>query len=133
MTTQELFFEQRKEALQDLDKLLANVTEQEKKYGERLVPDGNHYRRHTMVQNFLRYQIQSQSNPGRRRESSLQVAQGFKRGLFTARNIIQWENSWVNHRQIAERQENFDCVSVMYDIDVSNAVRNFARTMGESK
>lgn len=133
LTAPQVFIKKRVEALRDLDRLLENVTEQEKKYGDRLAPQSNYYRRHTMVQNFLQYQIKTQQNPVTRFESSLHVANSFKRGRSTARNIVQWENSWVDTRQIAERQENRDCTSWMYDPDVSDAIRNFARTTGESK
>lgn len=43
LTGREMFFKQHVKALQDLDRLLEHVTEQEKKYGERLAPQSNYY------------------------------------------------------------------------------------------
>ena len=56
LSTQQTLKIQRTEALKDLNKLLKLVTEQEKKYGTRLSPHSNYYRRHIMVQQFLQYQ-----------------------------------------------------------------------------
>ena len=46
---QKIHKNQQVEALEDLARLLKLVTEQEKKYGDRLSTDGNFYRRHLMV------------------------------------------------------------------------------------
>ena len=53
-------------ALDDLNRLLKLVIEQEKKYGTRLSPHSNYYRRHVMVQQFLQSQLSSQPSPTRR-------------------------------------------------------------------
>lgn len=117
------------EALRDLKELLQSVKKQEKKYGDRLSPLSNYYRRHQMVQQFLQAQLKTAN--GKRTAISEEIAQGFDRGQPTARNITQWENSWVNSRTIPERKERDDCTSWMYDQDVSDAIRTFAKSKGD--
>ena len=119
-------------ALDDLNRLLKLVTEQEKKYGTRLSPHSNYYRRHVMVQQFLQSQLNSQPSPTRR-TLSLNVAQAFGRSSPTARLIVQWEKSWVELREIPERKEREDSDSWMYDGDLNDAMRAFVRTQGDSK
>ena len=50
LSKQDTLRSQRIKALDDLNRLLKLVTEQEKKYGTRLLPHSNYYRRHIMVQ-----------------------------------------------------------------------------------
>lgn len=88
LTRQEICFNQQVEGLKDLDRLLEFVTEQEKKYGERLSPHSNYHCRHRMVQNFLWYQVKIYPSSVKRLDSSLHVAWGFKRDSTTARNIV---------------------------------------------
>ena len=92
LSNQETLKIQRTETLKELNKLLKLVTEQDKKYGTRLSPHSNFYRRHIMVQQFLQSQLTPQPNP-RRQTLSLDVARAFGRGRgrATARNIVQWE------------------------------------------
>ena len=71
------------EALKDVTRLLTLVTEQEKKYGDRLSPYSNFYRRHLMVQQFLQTQLTSQPSQTRR-DLSLTVSRAFGRGHHTA-------------------------------------------------
>lgn len=53
LSLQQALKNQRVKALEDLTRLLKLVTEQEKKYKEKLSPHGNFYRRHVMVLQFL--------------------------------------------------------------------------------
>ena len=123
---------QRVEALKDLNRLLELVTEQDKKYGSRLSTHSNFYRRHLMVQQFIQSQLKSQPRPTRR-SLSLGVARNFGRGSPTARNIVRWENMWVDNREIPERKGRDDHDSWMYDLDLNDAMRKFAATQGDSK
>jgi hypothetical protein len=123
---------QRINASKELERLLGLVTEQEKKYGERLLPHGNFYRRHVMVRQFLEIQLGSQRN-GTRRTLSLSVAQCFGRGHATARNIVKWENSWVNDRIIPKRQGQNGYSPWMDDEELKESIRDFARKEGDSK
>ena len=86
------------EALKDLTRLLELVTEQEKKYEGRLSPHSNFYRRYLMAQQFLQTQLKSQPSHIRR-DLSLNVSRAFGRGYPTARNIVQWEKSWVEKKR----------------------------------
>lgn len=85
-----------------------------------------------MVQQFLQLQLKIQPSPTRR-ALSIQVAQAFSHGDSTGRSIVRWENSWIDLRKIFERKERTDSDSWMYDVDVSDAIRKFVRTMGDSK
>lgn len=84
-----------------------------------------------MVLQFL--QVQIKTGPNQREVLSLNVAQAFGRGQPTARNIATWEKSWVENREIPERKMRDDGDSWMYDEDVNNSIRNFARIQGDSK
>ena len=53
LSQEESFREQRVIALKEITRLLELVTEQEKKYEERLSPHGNFYRQHLMLQQFF--------------------------------------------------------------------------------
>ncbi len=132
LSKQEIHKSQQIKALDDLNRLLKLVTEQEKKYGTRLSPHSNYYRRHAMVQQFLQSQLNSQSSPTRR-TLSLNVARAFGRSSPTARLIVQWEKSWVGLREIPERKEREDSDSWMYDGDLDDAMRAFVKTQGDSK
>ena len=132
LSKQQMFKDQPVEALRDPSKLLESVRAQEKKYGDRLSPHSNFYRRHIMVQKFL--QIQLTTGPSQTRRSfSCNVARSFGRGTFTARNIVRWENLWVGSREIPERKERDDYDSWVYDGDLNDAMSKFAGTQGDSK
>lgn len=75
------------EALRDLTQLLNLVTEQEKKYKNKLSPHSNYYQRHVMIQQFFQTQLKTQ--PSRTKRDSLMTIAGFKRGQTTMRNIVQ--------------------------------------------
>lgn len=115
-----------------MTRLLTSVTEQEKKYEDRLSPHSNFNRRHLMVQQFLQTQLRSQPSQTRR-DLSLTVSQAFGWGHHMARNIVQWEKSWVSIREIPEKKERKDGDSWLHDEDVNDAIRKFARTQGDSK
>lgn len=78
---------QQVEALEDLTRLLRLMTEQEKKYEDRLSPHSNFYRRHLMVQQFLQIQLRTQPSQSRR-AFALTIARSFGRGIPTDRNIV---------------------------------------------
>lgn len=122
--------EQRSQALKDITRLLELVTEQEKKYGERLSVQSNFYRRHLMVQQFLTIQeITQPSQP--RKVLSLNIARCFGRSHGTAKNIVRWENSWVNNREVPQRKERNDYESWMDDESLRESMRDFARKLGD--
>lgn len=79
---------QQSKALDDLNRLLKLVTEQEKKYGTRLSSHSNYYRRHVMVQQSLQSQLSSQPS-STRCSLSLNVARAFGRSSPTTRFIVQ--------------------------------------------
>ena len=129
---QELDQEKRTIALKDMTRLLEFVTVQEEKYEERLSPHSNFYRRHMMVQQFL--QIQLRTNSGAtRRNLSMSIARSFGKGQGTARNIVQWEKSWVEEREIPRRKNRDNYFSWMDDEDLQESIRDFARRQGDSK
>lgn len=122
---------QRTKALTDLNRLLRLVTEQEKKYGCRLSVHGNFYQRHIIVQQFIQSQITTGER--QREELSLNVARSFGLNKPTARNIVQWENIWVDLQEIPERKEKEDYDSWIHDPDLNDAIRAFVRTQGDCK
>ena len=81
-------------ALKDLTRLVELVTKQEKKYEGRLSPHSNFYRQQLMVQQFFQTQLKTQLSQTRR-DLSLTVSHEFGRGHYTACDIVQWEQSWV--------------------------------------
>ena len=85
-----------------------------------------------MVQQFLQTQLKSQPSHIRR-DLSLNISRAFGRGYLTARNIVQWEKSWVEKREIPERKEKMDGDSWMYDEGVNDAILKFARAQRDSK
>ena len=132
LSKQQTLKSQRTESLKHLNKLLKLVTEQEKKYGTRLLPHSNYYRRHTIVQQFLQSQLTSKPRPTRHALSH-NVAQAFGRSSPKARLIVQWEKEWVDTREIPERKKREDSDLWMYDGDLNDAMREFVRTEGDSK
>lgn len=133
LSTQQTHRNQQVEALKDITRLLTLVTEQEKKHEDRLSPHCNFYRCHSIVQQFLQTQLTSQPSQTRR-DLSLTVSRAFGRGHHTARSIVvQWENLWVSIREIPERKEREDGDSWLYDEDINDAIRKFARAQGDSK
>lgn len=118
--------EQRVIALKEITRLLELVTEQEKKYEERLSPHGNFYQRHLMVQQFLQIQLRTQPSQIRR-SLSLSIAHSFGRDYGTQRNIVQWENEWIAKRKIP-RQKNGDDYSLWMDNEeLKESIRDFAQ------
>ncbi len=110
---QQIFKNQQIEALKDLTKLLESIRAKEKKYRDRFSPYSNYYRRHIMVQQF--FQAQLTTGPSQTgRSFSCNVARSFGKGTgtFTARNIVRQENLWVNTREIPERKENIETITI---------------------
>ncbi|KAN0076035.1 hypothetical protein V8E54_007305 [Elaphomyces granulatus] len=124
--------EELRAALEDLKHLLRHVSDQEKKYGERLNINGNFYLRHTMVRQFLELQL-AEHTEGTRRDRALSVAQGAGKGYAFGRRIVQWEISWVQDRVIPRRGQGGGRGSWMNDDDIAQSVRYFARQEGDSK
>lgn len=78
--------EQCLKTLQDLARLLDLVTEQEKKYGQRLSVHSNFYQQHMMVQQFLKLQKITQPSQSRKK-SSLSIACFFGKNHGTAKTL----------------------------------------------
>ena len=98
-----IFQEQQRElhasSLVSLNKLLSLVTEQDKKYSYRLLPQLNFFQRHVMVKQFL--SIQTRKIPGQtRQELARSVAASFNQGYTIAQNIVRWEKSRVTTGEI---------------------------------
>ena len=119
-------------SLEDLKNLLRRVTDQEKKYGERLNINGNFYLRHTMVRQFLELQL-AEHTEGTRRDRAFSVAQSAGKGYTVGRRIFQWEKSWVQSRVIPRRASGSGGSSWMNDDDIAQSVRYFVRQEGDSK
>lgn len=79
LSKRQLYRKKQINALKDLTRLVELVTEQEKKYKERLSPHSNFYCCHLMVQQFLRTQLKNQPSQSRR-DFSLIVLPLFGRG-----------------------------------------------------
>lgn len=105
---------------------------QEEKYENRLLPHSNFYHWDLMVQQFLQAKLKTQSSQSRW-GLALTVAQSFGRGLSTRQNIVWWEKSWVSLREIPEKKEKDDGDLWIYDEDINDVIRNFARAQGNSK
>ena len=85
-----------------------------------------------MVQQFLHTQLKNQSSQSRI-DLALTVSRRFDQGFHTARSIVQWEKSWVEEREIPQRKDRNDGDSWMYNEDVNDAIKEFAKTQGDSK
>jgi hypothetical protein len=121
-------------ALEDLERLLKLKTEQVKKYGHVLFPQGDFYRRHLMVRSFLWMQEQKDKLPKKdRRGIAEMVAASFNRRSWTGRKIVRWERHWMKNRTIPESKagKHRACLSWLEDEGVLCAVRDFAKTQGE--
>lgn len=80
-----------------------------------------------MVQQFLQTQLKTQPSQTRR-DLSMTTARGFRREQTTARNVVQWETSWVDKQNIPERKERLDYFSWMSDEGLQESIRDFARS-----
>ena len=80
-----------------------------------------------MVQQFIQSQLKTQPRPTRR-SLSLGVARNFGRGGPTTRNIVRWENMWLDNRKIPERKKRDDHDFWIYDLYLNDAMRKFAAT-----
>lgn len=113
-------------ALNDLAKLLESVKALEKKYGgNKLSPHSNYYCQHLMVQQFFQAQLTSGSSQIRC-NLPCNMACLFGRGIFTAQNIVPWENLWVSQQEILEKKEKDNYDLWIYNGDLNNAMRKFA-------
>lgn len=79
-----------------------------------------------MVQQFLHIQLKNQSSQFRR-DLALNVSQGLSQNLYTIYSIVQWERFWVEDRKIPKRKDRNDRDLWIYDKDVNNAIKEFAR------
>ena len=50
-----------------------------------------------------------------------------------ARNIVRWEKSWVEKREIPSQKNQDDYFSWMNDKDLQESIRDFARKQRDSK
>ena len=46
---------------------------------------------------------------------------------------MRWEKSWIEEREIPKNKERVDGDLWIYDEDVNNAIKEFARAQGDSK
>lgn len=67
------------------------------------------------------------------RNLSLTVSCAFSQGHHTTRNIVQWEKSWINLGEISKRKKRVNSDLQMYDKDVNNVIKEFARIQRDSK
>src|SRR5467141_4123307 len=82
--------QERQRALKDLEMLLNSKREQIRKYGRMLVHEGDFYRRHCMVRNFM-YMQKERNESGRvqsRQKMAEMVAITFDRRQHTGRKIV---------------------------------------------
>lgn len=85
-----------------------------------------------MVQQFL--QIQLRTRPSQtRRDLALSIARSFGRNHATARNIVQWEKSWIAYREIPRRKDREDYATWMDNEELKESIIDFARREGDSK
>lgn len=63
----------------------------------------------------------------------LTIAQSFGQRMFTARNIVRWEKSWVSKKEISEKKERDDGNLWIYNKDVNDAIKKFIRTQSDCK
>ena len=79
--------EERILALKEITRLLELLTEQEKKYEDRLSPHSNFYCQHVMVQQFIQIQLKTEPSPTKKK-ISLNIARSFGRRYGIGRNIV---------------------------------------------
>ena len=61
------------------------------------------------------------------------MSHAFGQGHPTSRSIVQQENSQVHTRKNPERKERSDGETWMYDEDVNDAIKEFAKAQGDNK
>lgn len=79
-----------------------------------------------MIQQFFQTQLKTQPSQTWR-DLPLTVACALGQGHHTARNIVRWEKSWVEEREIFERKERVDGDLWMYNENVNNAIKEFIK------
>ena len=131
-SSQQMEREKRTVALKNMTRLVELVTKQENKYKKRLSPHSNFYRRHVMVQQFLQIQLRTQPSQTRR-NLALSIARSFGRNYTTARNIVQWEKSWIAHREIPRRKDREDYATWIDNEELQESIRDFARRERDNK
>ena len=57
----------------------------------------------------------------------MSIAQLFDKGQGTAQNIVQWEKSWVEKREIPRQKNRDNYFSWIDDKDLQESMRDFAR------
>ena len=128
--------EQRRLALEDLEKVLRSKTRQVEVYGHRLSPDSDFYRRHLMVRNFINMQKPHENLSEKiRREFAETVAGTFDRGRHTAEKIVKWERQWMVDGRIPESKagKHKAHLSWLEDEGVLCAIQDFTKSQGEGK
>lgn len=88
LSKQQIYREKQIEALKELTKLMELVTEQEKKYGDRLSLYSHFHCRPLLIQQFFQTQLKNQPSQFRR-DLSLTVLHAFGRDHHIARSIVQ--------------------------------------------
>ena len=129
--------QERQRALKDLEMLLNSKREQIRKYGRMLVHEGDFYRRHCMVRNFM-YMQKERNESGRvqsRQKMAEMVAITFDRRQHTGRKIVTWERQWIEGGKIPESKagKHRARLSWLEDEGILCGIRDFAKSQGERR
>lgn len=118
--------------MKDIIRLFEFVTIQKEKYEEKLSPHNNFYCQYIIVQQYLKIQFKTKPGPTHY-YLSMSIAQLFGKSQDMARNVIQWEKSWVKKREISSHKNRDNYFSWIDDEDLQETIRDFARRQGDSK
>jgi hypothetical protein len=115
----------RQEAIKDLERKLRSKKE---------VLEGQNLTRHRAVLALL-YLTESRHDGETREELSYQVARSFKKGVYFARKIVEWEGMWLRERRIHEGKRGCFAKTFSWTNDegVQIAVREWCAGQGDSK
>ena len=117
--------------------LLNSKREQIRKYGRMLVHEGDFYRRHCIVRNFM-YMQKERNESGRvqsRQKMAEMVAITFDRRQHTGRKIVTWERQWIEGGKIPESKagKHRARLSWLEDEGILCGIRDFAKSQGERR
>ena len=90
LSVTELPYQARQAAIMDLEKKLRS---------KKINVEGQNLTRHRAVLALL-YTTQSRQGGETREELSYQVARAFRKGLYFARRVVEWEGNWIRERTI---------------------------------
>lgn len=124
---QQIYREKQIVALKELTRLMELVTEQEKKYRERLSPHSNFFQYHFMVQQFLHTQLKKQSSQSRR-DLALTISRGFGRGFIPLVGLYNGKNcGWKKEKfrkEKIETMEIYGCMMAMSMMQSKNLLEH---------